>query len=96
MKTEGLSRQEKRKQTRDAAKTIGKLNHILKNPAQTVGAAKMQNKNINQYVTDLQRMGVIKPPSLFKRAQRAFKEVPRFFRRLWKTFKYHTNMGDVF
>jgi hypothetical protein len=96
VKTEGLSRQQKRAQVREAAKTIGKLNHLIKNPAQTAGKAKADNKNIQACVARLTEMGVIKPPPWHKRAFLALKQVPRFFKRLWVTFKHHSNLGDVF
>lgn len=94
MNTQGLSRQQKRAQVRDAAKTIGQLNHLIKNPATTAHKAKADNKNIKACVAKLTQMGVIKPPLWHKRALRAFKQIPRFFRILWRTLTYHS--GRVF
>lgn len=94
MNTQGLSRQQKRAQVREAAKTIWKLNHLIKNPAQTAGKAKADNKNIQACVARLTQMGVIKPPPWHKRALQALKQIPRGFRIIWRTFTYHS--GRVF
>ena len=89
MKTDGMSRQEKRAAVRKAAKTIGKLNHIIKNPAETVGVAKMQNKNIKQYVSELRALGVIPPPTIWQRIKAASYEIKRWSRISFNFVKHY-------
>ena len=84
---ENMSRQQKRATVRKAAKTIGKLNHSLKNKPETARAAKMNAKNINQYMGELRELGIIPPPTLWQRIKGFYRETKRYVRFAYRFLK---------
>jgi hypothetical protein len=84
---ENMSRQQKRQRVRAAAKTIGKLNHCLKNQPETARAANMNAKNIHQAMNDLREMGIIPPPTLWQKVKGYFREAKRYVRFAYRFLK---------